>query len=96
MLADLFVTDGRNPEYWRPYVSQALDPAIRIYQHLNASEKNRKSTLHHYIVSEDEGFRTINYIRLWSLPNVVTMDRSINDSRVLLNNILKTVMCYAF
>lgn len=38
----------------------------------------------------------MNYIRLWSLPDAVTMDRSTNDSRALLNNILETVMCCAF
>lgn len=91
-----YVTDDRNPEYWRPYVGQASDPAIRISQHLNASEKNRNNTLNYYIVSEGEGFRAMNYIRLWSLSHSITIDGSTNESRTLLNNILETVMCCAF
>ncbi|KAI1912220.1 hypothetical protein LOZ61_003381 [Ophidiomyces ophidiicola] len=67
-----YITDDRNPEYWRPYVGQASNPA--------GAPK----------------YRSMNYIRLWSLPQNVVGDKDAGSSRLLLNNILETLMCRAF
>jgi hypothetical protein len=38
----------------------------------------------------------MNYIRLWSLPHKLATDNNMKDSRLLLSNIIETLMCRAF
>lgn len=89
-----YIKDDRNKDYWRPYVGQTSNPAKRINKHFEAFKRAKNQPLHYFIASKGRGHRSMNVIRLWSLPN----GDCINDgqSRILLSNILETVMCRAF
>ncbi|KAJ0417737.1 hypothetical protein BJY00DRAFT_315683 [Aspergillus carlsbadensis] len=91
-----YITDDRSSGYWRPYVGQASQPGVIIHQHLTAAAKNNRETLHYYILSQGQGKRAMNYIRLWSLPAQLAADAHGKQTRLLLNNILETLMCRAF
>jgi hypothetical protein len=90
------VTDDFDTEFWRAYVGQSKSAAIRIEQHLAAHRNQWKNSLHYYFVAEGNGTRHMNFIFLWSVPLSFVQDKSARTSVVLLNNILETLMCYAF
>ncbi|KAH8429535.1 uncharacterized protein LDX57_007199 [Aspergillus melleus] len=54
------VTDLRNNEYWRAYPGQSKDPAGRIKTHNPAILRGSRSTLHHHVIAQGQGYRAAN------------------------------------
>ena len=88
-----FVTDSRNDNYWRPYVGQSEKPWLRIQQHGRNIRKLKHDILHYYIIWVGHGYRTCNFIRLWTL---ILPDGLGVVFQITFNNILEMIMARAF
>lgn len=88
-----FVTDARDKTYWRAYVGQSKDPPHRLRQHIRAIQCGKSDTLHYYVISKGDGFRTANFVKLWSIGLPDGLDPAI---KITLNNIMEMVMARSF
>ncbi|KAG2022220.1 hypothetical protein GB937_004315 [Aspergillus fischeri] len=84
-----YVSDDRDPDYWRPYVGQSSNTEQRIAQHVRAIRTGDTDTLHYFVIRRGDGHRTANFIRLWTLALPENVDPVINNA---LNNILEMIM----
>ena len=88
-----FVTDSRNRTYIRFYVGQSIMVLFRVDTHIRKILKGSCKTLHHYILQLGRGFRTSNWLRLWTIPHNLDRDPTHQD---LLQNFLEMLFCGAF
>ncbi|GIC92158.1 uncharacterized protein Aud_008619 [Aspergillus udagawae] len=88
-----YVTDDRDPDYWRPYVGQSSNTEQRIAQHVRAIRTGDTDTLHYFVIRRGDGHRTANFVRLWTLALPENVDPVINTA---LNNILEMIMARCF
>ncbi|KAJ5179717.1 hypothetical protein N7492_002927 [Penicillium capsulatum] len=89
-----FITDDRSPEWLRYYVGQCEIAKRRLVNgHAQEALRASLSSLHYFIVWMGNGHRSMNFIRLWSVPrNKMDM----NHWLIIKQNILESVFCKAF
>jgi hypothetical protein len=88
-----YVSDDRDPDYWRPYVGQSSNTEQRIAQHVRAIRTGDTDTLHYFVIRRGDGHRTANFVRLWTVSLPESVDPAINTA---LNNILEMIMARSF
>ncbi|KAL5338938.1 hypothetical protein BJX70DRAFT_398139 [Aspergillus crustosus] len=88
-----YVTDSRDLKYWRVYIGQSKNPPSRISQHIRNIINGHDDTLHYYVILQGKGYRSANFIRLWTLVCPDYVPSSVQD---IFANILEMVMCRAF
>lgn len=87
------VTDLRNKEYWRAYPGQSKDPSERIKIHNRQILRGSTSTLHYYVISQGQGYRAANWLKLWEVPKGLQLSSAF---RAVALNDLEMTMCRAF
>lgn len=81
--------------YWRAYIGQASNPLIRFKDHIKGGMSLVPKTLHYFILWKGYGFRSINFLRLWTLPGPDS--ESYNEEKMhIFSNILEMVFARAF
>ncbi|KAH8692894.1 hypothetical protein BGW36DRAFT_430639 [Talaromyces proteolyticus] len=88
-----YITDSRSVDYWRGYIGQSKNLKARITQHKNAILSGDDNTLHYYILVKGTGYRSANFLRLWTLDLDSSMDQTL---ATLATNVLEMVFCKAF
>lgn len=63
------VLDDRVEEYWGAYVGQACKPLLRFKDHIKGAMSLIPQTLHYFTLWKGHGYRSMNFLRLWTLPN---------------------------
>jgi hypothetical protein len=90
-----YVVDSRDALYVRWYVGQSRSPRRRIIsQHSQSMLRGENSSLHYFIIWLGNGYRSANFIKLWSFPNAIGDSDTNKD--VSMRNILEAVFCRAF
>ncbi|KAJ5587269.1 uncharacterized protein N7459_003034 [Penicillium hispanicum] len=87
------VTDLRNHEYWRAYPGRSKEPLERIKVHNRQILRGSVSTLHYYIISQGQGHRKANWLKLWQVPEGLQVSSTF---RAVALNVLEMTMCRAF
>jgi hypothetical protein len=89
----IFITDDRNPLYFRMYVGQtARSKRCLIKEHGHAFRIGKRTTLLYWICSRDNGERCANFIRLWEMSRNIPK----GQWRDVITNVLEMVFCEAF
>lgn len=63
------VLDDRVEEYWRAYIGQACKPLLRFKDHIKGAMRLIPQTLHYFTLWKGNGYRSMNFLRLWTLPD---------------------------
>ncbi|KAL3476599.1 hypothetical protein BJX99DRAFT_270404 [Aspergillus californicus] len=88
-----YVTDDRDARYIRMYIGQAKVSDRRLMQHINDATRPLPQSLHIFIVHRGNGRRAMNFLKLWTVHDLDSMDE---ESAMILPNILEMAMCAAF
>uniref|UniRef100_A0A093V5P7 Uncharacterized protein n=1 Tax=Talaromyces marneffei PM1 TaxID=1077442 RepID=A0A093V5P7_TALMA len=91
-----FITDDRNPAYFRSYVGQSNFPKRRENYHINAILANYDSALHYHVPIKGYGHRHPNFIQLWKTGPDQVGEFYDQTLLILVKNILEMVPCMAF
>ncbi|KAL2802880.1 hypothetical protein BJX63DRAFT_437470 [Aspergillus granulosus] len=88
-----YVTDDSDPRYIRIYIGQTKVSDRRLMQHINDATRSLPETLHIFIIHQGNGRRAMNFLKLWTIHDLDSMDE---ESAIILPNILEMTMCVAF
>lgn len=88
-----YVTDSRLEEYFRIYVGQSGHRLARIMQqHIQSVLQSKRNSLHYFILWIGNGFRSANFLRLWSFQD----DEPVVDWYHTKCDILELLLCVFF
>ncbi|KAF3393630.1 hypothetical protein DPV78_009845 [Talaromyces pinophilus] len=89
------VLDDRVKEYWRSYIGQAGIPLQRFIDHLKGAMRSKPTTLHYFVIWKGLGYRSMNFLRLWTLPGPDSRFYH-EEKSYIFSNVLEMVFCRVF